>query len=90
MTGSLEYYSEMVPAVMDADAAWVAEGTAEIKANVETFYYPNEEEQAKWIAGAVDAWVKAKGTYDGDLAKRALMEQGLDDFVKRLEEAGAL
>jgi tripartite ATP-independent transporter DctP family solute receptor len=82
--------AELVPAVMDADAAWVAEGTAEIKANVETFYYPNEEEQAKWIGGAVDAWVKAKGTYDGDLAKRALMEQGLDDFVKRLVEAGAL
>ena len=82
--------AEMVPAVMAADATWVAEGTERIKSSVETFYYPNDDEQAKWIAGAVEAWKKARGTYDGALARRALMEQGLTDFVQRLEAAGAL
>ncbi|MGI9383066.1 MAG: TRAP transporter substrate-binding protein [Methyloligellaceae bacterium] len=81
---------EMVLAVMAADEDWVDEGTKKIKAKVKTFYYPNDEEKAKWIAGAVQAWKKAKGTYDAKLAKRALEEQGLGDFVKRLEKEGAL
>ena len=33
---------------------------------------------------------KAKGTYDGKLAARALKEQGLSDFVAKLKKAGAL
>ena len=81
---------EMVPTVMAADAAWVDQETEVIKSSVDTFYYPTAEEQARWIAGAVQAWKGARGTYDGALAKRALEAQGLDEFVRKLEEAGAL
>ena len=81
---------EMVPTVMAADAAWVERETEVIKSSVETFYYPNPDEQAKWITGAVEAWKGAKGTYDGALARRALEEQELTEFVQKLEEAGAL
>lgn len=81
---------DFVPAAMGNDAAWVEEGVKKIKSKVKTFYIPNDEEQAKWIAGAVQAWKKAKGTYDAKLARRALKEQGLTDFIKRLDKAGAL
>lgn len=81
---------DFVKAAMNNDAAWVEEGTKKIKAKVKTFYYPNAKEEAKWIAGAVQAWKKAKGTYDSKLAQRALKEQGLTDFVKKLKKAGAL
>lgn len=81
---------DFVPATMGNDAAWVEEGTKKIKGKVKTFYFPNDKEQAKWIAGAVQAWKKAKGTYDAKLARRALKEQGLTDFIKQLDKAGAL
>lgn len=81
---------DFVPAAMGNDAAWVEEGTKKIKDKVKSFYFPNDEEQAKWIAGAVQAWKKAKGTYDAKLARRALKEQGLTDFIKQLDKAGAL
>ncbi len=81
---------EFVPAAMGNDAAWVEEGVKKIKSKVKTFYIPNDKEQAKWIAGAVQAWKKAKGTYDAKLARRALKEQGLTDFIKQLDKAGAL
>ena len=82
--------ADFVTAALANDAAWVEEGTKKIKAKVETFYYPNAEEEAKWIAGAVQAWKKAKGTYDAKLAERALTEQGLTEFTKQLKAAGAL
>ena len=47
-------------------------------------------EQAKWIAGAVQAWKGAKGTYDAGLARKALEEQGLTEFLAKLDKAGAL
>ena len=43
-----------------------------------------------WRKGAVGACVNAKGTYDSELAERVLSEQGLDDFIATLKEAGAL
>jgi len=43
-----------------------------------------------WRAGAVDAWLNAKGAYDPATAERVLKEQGLDDFIVTLKEAGAL
>ena len=79
-----------VVAAMGNDAAWVEEGTKKIKAQVKTFYHPNEKEQALWVAGAVQAWKKAKGTYDPKLAERALKEQGLNDFIAKLKKAGAM
>ena len=38
----------------------------------------------------VGAWKNAKGTFDPALAERALTEQGLDQFIADLKEAGAL
>ena len=32
----------------------------------------------------------AKGTFDPDVARRVLLEQGMDGFVAQLEKAGAL
>ncbi len=81
---------EFVVAALSNDAAWVKEGTARIKGKVETFYTPNAAEQAKWIAGAVQAWKGAKGTYDAGLARKALKEQGLTDFLAKLDKASAL
>ena len=71
------------------DAAWIEEGrrTLEKKAKV---YTPTEAEMKVWREGAVQAWVDAKGTYDPELARAALGEQGLTDFIKVLEKAGAL
>lgn len=71
------------------DAAWIEEGrkTLEKKAKV---YTPTEAEMSAWRKGAVQAWVDAKGTYDPKLARTALSDQGLHDFIKVLESAGAL
>jgi hypothetical protein len=32
----------------------------------------------------------AKGTFEPEIAKRVLLEQGMDGFVAQLEKAGAL
>ena len=71
------------------DAAWIEEGrkTLEKKSKI---YTPNEAEMLLWRKGAVQAWVDAKGTYDTKLARTALSDQGLHDFIKVLESAGAL
>ena len=81
---------DFVPAAISHDAAWTQKGADNIKKSVKTYYTPNAEEQAKWIAGAVEAWKGAKGTYDPKLAERALKEQGLDEFLTKLKAAGAL
>jgi len=43
-----------------------------------------------WRAGAIDAWLNAKGSFDPATAERVLQEQGLTDFIVALKEAGAL
>ena len=53
-------------------------------------YQPTAEEMDLWRAGARDAWVAVKNTYDPKLARRVLEEQGLKNWVAALEEAGAL
>lgn len=45
---------------------------------------------ALWRAGAVKAWVEAKGAYDGERAEKALAEQGLTGFIASLKKAGAI
>ena len=51
---------------------------------------PSESEMTKWRAGAIGAWLDAKGTFEPEIAKRVLLEQGMDGFVAQLEKAGAL
>ncbi|AXI44439.1 C4-dicarboxylate ABC transporter substrate-binding protein [Sulfitobacter sp. SK011] len=74
----------------ELDRKWVADGEAIIKAAVTEWYVPTEEEIALWRAGAVDAWINAKGTFDPETATRVLEEQGMNDFIAQLKEAGAL
>jgi TRAP-type C4-dicarboxylate transport system substrate-binding protein len=76
--------------VQELDRAWVEAGEKEIKASIDEWYVPNAEEMAKWRAGAIDAWLNAKGSFDPATARRVLEEQGMDGFIAQLEEAGAL
>ncbi len=76
--------------VQELDRQWVADGEEAIKAEIEEWYVPTEEELAQWRAGAIDAWINAKGTFDPETAIRVLEEQGMTDFIAQLKEAGAL
>ena len=77
-------------AVGDLDKKWVLDGTVAIKDGIKEWYVPNEAEMALWRKGAIGAWKNAKGTFDPVLAERVLAEQGLDQFIADLKEAGAL
>ena len=76
--------------VQELDRAWVEAGEAEIKKTAKDWYVPTEEELTLWRAGAITAWLNAKGSYDPATARRILEEQGMDGFIAQLEEAGAL
>ena len=76
--------------VQKLDRAWVKDGETAIKASIKEWYVPSEDEMKLWRAGAVDAWLNAKGTFDPATAERVLREQGLTDFIATLKEAGAL
>jgi len=74
----------------ELDRNWVKSGEDEIKKQIKEWYVPNEEEMALWRAGAIDAWLNAKGTFDPATAERVLQEQGMTDFIAQLKDAGAL
>ena len=76
--------------VQELDRAWVEAGETAIKAEITEWYVPNEAEMVKWRAGAIDAWLNAKGTFDPVTAERVLQEQGMTSFIAQLKEAGAL
>ena len=76
--------------VQKLDREWVKAGESEIKASIKEWYVPNDEEMGLWRAGAVDAWINAKGAYDPATAERVLEEQGLHGFIATLKKAGAL
>ena len=76
--------------VQELDREWVEAGETAIKAEIEEWYEPTDEELALWRAGAIDAWINAKGTFDPETAIRVLEEQGMTDFIAQLKEAGAL
>ena len=67
-----------------------ANGEDAIKAEITEWYVPTEEEMKLWRAGAIDAWLNAKGSFDPATAERVLEEQGLTDFIAALKKAGAL
>ena len=73
---------------MDND--WIKNGENAIKASAKEWYVPSEAELSKWREGAIGAWLDAKGTYEPAVARRVLLEQGMDGFVAQLEAAGAL
>ncbi len=76
--------------VQKLDRAWVKAGEDAIKADIKEWYVPNDEEMKKWRAGAIDAWLNAKGSFDPATAERVLKEQGMTDFIAQLKKAGAL
>ena len=76
--------------VNQLDNAWIKNGEDIIKASAKEWYVPSEAELSEWREGAIGAWLDAKGTFEPDVARRVLQEQGMDGFVAQLEEAGAL
>ncbi len=76
--------------VQELDRAWVDAGEAEIKKTAKEWYVPNDAEMTAWRAGAIDAWLNAKGSFDPATARRVLEEQGMHGFIAQLEEAGAI
>ena len=76
--------------VNQLDNAWIKNGEDIIKASATEWYVPSEAELSKWREGAIGAWLDAKGTFEPDVARRVLQEQGMDGFVAQLEKAGAL
>lgn len=76
--------------VQELDRAWVKAGETAIKTEIKEWYVPTEEEMMQWRAGAIDAWLNAKGTFDPKTALRVLEEQGMTNFIEQLKEAGAL
>ncbi|GAB5469355.1 MAG: TRAP transporter substrate-binding protein [Rhodospirillales bacterium] len=76
--------------VQELDREWVEAGETAIKAEIEEWYVPTDEEMVEWRAGAIDAWLNAKGTFDPQTATRVLEEQGMTGFIAQLKEAGAL
>jgi TRAP-type C4-dicarboxylate transport system substrate-binding protein len=76
--------------VNQLDNAWIKNGEDIIKASAKEWYVPTEAELSKWREGAIGAWLDAKGTFEPDVARRVLLEQGMDGFVTQLEKAGAL
>jgi len=76
--------------VQELDRKWVEDGEKIIKAKITEWYTPNEKELTLWRAGAIDAWLNAKGSFDPATAERVLKEQGMTDFIDQLKKAGAL
>lgn len=76
--------------VQELDRDWVNAGEAIIKDEIEEWYVPTADEMKLWRAGAIDAWLNAKGTFDPETAERVLQEQGMTDFIAQLKDAGAL
>ena len=58
--------------VNELDNAWIKNGEDAIKASAKEWYVPTEAEMTKWRAGAIGAWLEAKGTFEPEIAKRVL------------------
>ena len=75
--------------VYEIDRQWLKTATIELKKCCDV-YYPTDEEMLEWFTGSISTWVEAKGTYPTNIAERALLQQGMDEFVQVLKENGAL
>ena len=72
------------------DNQWHEDAVAGLTAAGVKFYNPTPSEMELWFRGAVNAWVKAKGTFDAKTATRVLEEQGMTSLIADLKSAGAL
>jgi TRAP-type C4-dicarboxylate transport system substrate-binding protein len=75
--------------IFEIDRQWLKVATVELKKCC-SIYYPTDEEMEQWFAGALGAWVEAKGTYEPAIAERALKQQQMDGLLAVLKDAGAL
>jgi len=75
--------------VYEIDRQWLKTATIELKKCCDV-YYPTDEEMLEWFTGSLSTWVEAKNTYPKEIAERALLQQGMDEFVAVLRENGAL
>jgi TRAP-type C4-dicarboxylate transport system substrate-binding protein len=75
--------------VYEIDRQWLKTATIELKKCCDV-YYPTDEEMLEWFTGSLSTWVEAKNTYPKEIAERALLQQGMDEFVAVLKENGAL
>ncbi len=80
---------ELQAEAFDIDRKWQADRLAELEGEV-TYYEPTDEEMLQWYQSVPEVWVTVKGTFDPALARRVLEEQGMDELLSGLEEAGAL
>ncbi len=55
--------------VNELDNTWIKNGEDAIKASAKEWYVPSEAEMTKWRAGAIGAWLDAKGTFEPEIAK---------------------
>ena len=62
----------------------------EMQATIDEWHVPSEAELGQWRKGAIAAWIDAKGTFEPEIAERILKDQGMDDFIAALKNAGAL
>lgn len=71
------------------DREWQADRLKELEGEVQ-YYEPTEEQMLEWYKSVPQVWLTVKGTYDPDLAKKALEDQGMSELLSGLESAGAL
>lgn len=71
------------------DREWEEERLKELEGNVE-YYSPTDEEMTLWYAGVPPVWKSVSDSFDPELARRVLEDQGMTDLIGGLEEAGVL
>lgn len=75
------------------DLIWIEEAVASLKEKGTTFYQPNDQELIMWRDASVAVWqeqAKVGKGIDKALARKVLGEQGMDSFIKVLEQGGVL
>lgn len=69
------------------DREWEAKRLKELEGKVQ-YYEPTEEEMKLWYAAVPPVWNSLKDSFDPQLARRVLEDQGMTDLIKGLEDAG--
>lgn len=72
------------------DATWIKKKESEVPPGRVSIYKPTPDEMKLWYAGATDAWLAVKGSFDTALARRILEDQGQTELIQNLVKAGAL
>lgn len=76
--------------IWEYDEKWIAEVEGQLRAKKVKIYEPTQEELKVWRSHAHNGWSALKGRFDPKMARRALLDQGMTDLIKILEEKGLL